>query len=61
MLNERANVDKEEIKDRVHGLNNHVHSEFQRKDEALSNLHDLVDQQQKNSIAAIKAEESNRY
>ena len=61
MLNERANVDKEEIKDRVHGLNNHVHSEFQRKDEALSNLHDLVDQQQKNAIAAIKAEESNRY
>jgi hypothetical protein len=43
MLNERANYDKEEIRDKMYGLNAHMTTEFQRKDEAMTSLQELID------------------
>lgn len=58
---DKQNYDKEEIKDRYNGLDVMVRQEFQRKDEALKILQNMIETHVGNLQNMIRQEEATRY
>ena len=60
MQDEKMNYEKEEMRDRYMAMDSLVRAEFQRKEEAIRALQDMVDNNIKSLYGAIKQEEVSR-
>lgn len=60
MAQERSNYEREEMREKYESMDSLVRAEFQRKDEAIRTLHQIVETQVRQLQANIKQEEINR-
>lgn len=58
---ERQNYEKEEIRERYKAMDSLVRAEFQRKDEALRTLQEIMENQLISIRNSLKQEENSRY